>query len=105
MFWNKFLELCNKNNISPNAVGKEIGLSSASITYWKNGSKPRDTAIMKICDYFGLPYDYFDSQNSSCEQILSYNGNTHKTIELPDDITDDDLKLIEFVLEKYKNKA
>lgn len=54
MFWKNFIELCAKHNTSPNAVAKAIGISSASVTYWKNGSRPRDTALKKIADYFNV---------------------------------------------------
>lgn len=61
MFWQKYVELCNSVGKSPNAVAEEIGIkSSGSVTGWKKGSKPRPSVIRKICNYFGLPLEYFD---------------------------------------------
>ena len=61
MFWQKFIELCRKVDKSPNAVAAEIGIkSSGTVTGWKNGSKPRPSIIAAICEYFGLPLEYFD---------------------------------------------
>lgn len=57
MFWENFVKLCNSKNKTPNGVCKELGFSSATATYWKNGSIPRDTAIKKIADYFGVSTD------------------------------------------------
>lgn len=54
MFWDNFVALCAERGVSPNAVTREIGLSSATATNWKNGANPRDTALRKIADYFGV---------------------------------------------------
>ena len=54
MFWNNFVKLCNERGLKPNPVAKELGLSSGSVTAWKNGVTPRDTALQKIAEYFGV---------------------------------------------------
>lgn len=58
MFYEKFLKLCNTNNVRPNTVTKSIGLSTAAATDWKNGSKPRDATLLKVANYFGVTVDY-----------------------------------------------
>lgn len=58
MFWNVYCELCAKENLSPNAAAKEIGISSGAITQWKRGIIPRIGSIHKIADYFGVPVEY-----------------------------------------------
>lgn len=58
MFWNIFLELCNKVSKSPNAIAKELSIPSGSITAWKKGSVPQDRTISKIANYFGVPVEY-----------------------------------------------
>ena len=57
MFWNIFLTLCANNNKSPNAVCKELKLSNATATHWKKGSKPNDTTLKKIANYFNISID------------------------------------------------
>ena len=54
MFWENFLELCEERGKKPNPVAKELGLSSGSVTAWKNGSTPQATTIKKIAEYFGV---------------------------------------------------
>lgn len=54
MFWKNFRDLCDERKTYPNIVAKELGLSSGSVTAWKNGAKPRDTALQKIAEYFGV---------------------------------------------------
>ena len=58
-FWNNFLALCNNVGKSPNAVAKEIGVSSASVSAWKsNGDRiPQDRTLLKVADYFGVTVD------------------------------------------------
>ena len=59
MFWNNYVNLCSKINKSPNAVAKELSLSSGSVTSWKNnGRVPHHTTLIKIADYFGVSVDY-----------------------------------------------
>lgn len=74
MFWENYVELCIKNNTSPNAVAKAIGISSASVTYWKNGSKPRDTALKKIANYFDVSTDYLLGRTTTINEINSHNN-------------------------------
>lgn len=65
-FWNNFLELCNNVGKSPNAVAKEIGVSSATITAWKSKPErvPQDRMLLKISEYFDIPTEQLLSKNA-----------------------------------------
>ncbi len=54
MFWDNFSKLCTKVGKSPNAIGKEIGVSSGTITHWKSGKAPRAATLVTIAEYFGV---------------------------------------------------
>jgi transcriptional regulator with XRE-family HTH domain len=57
-FWNIFFNLCNNEGESPNAVAKKLGISSASVTWWKQGQRnPSARTIKKIADYFDVSVD------------------------------------------------
>lgn len=58
-FWNTYLNLCNAVKKSPNAVAKEIGISSAAISAWKTNSDriPQDRILLKIANYFNVPVE------------------------------------------------
>lgn len=58
MFWSRLLELCNKKGTSPTAVVKLLNIGAGSVTKWKNGTTPRGTTLLKLCDYFGVSVDY-----------------------------------------------
>ena len=77
MFYDEFVRLCNSVSKSPTAVAKEVGLAGAHVTKWKNGSTPTDATIFKICDYFHLPYNYFNENKKEKAAI---------------DVVDDDLR-------------
>ena len=64
MFWQNFLYQCNRVGKSPNAVAAEVGIkSSGSVTRWKNGSAPRDSVLIKLADYFGVPVEELTQEN------------------------------------------
>lgn len=54
MFYDKYIEFCNRIGKTPSAVAKEIGLNEASVTGWKKGSRPRDANLQKVANYFGV---------------------------------------------------
>lgn len=58
MFWKRYSALCSNNGKSPNGVAKEIGLSTAICTKWKNGATPNSEALIKLADYFCVSADY-----------------------------------------------
>jgi transcriptional regulator with XRE-family HTH domain len=59
MFWENFKQLCAQNDITPNAVAKKLGISSGSITAWKNGRMPKLVFLQKLADYFDVTVEYF----------------------------------------------
>ena len=62
MFWDKYVALCNKVKKSPNAVAKEIGISSGAVSGWKTGNAPQAAKLLKIANYFGVPVSYFSEE-------------------------------------------
>ena len=55
MFWENFYALCKLNGTTPNAVCKELNMSTATATHWKNGATPRWNVIKMIADKFEIP--------------------------------------------------
>lgn len=65
MFWETFLSLCNQNSITPNGLAKILGVSSGSITSWKNGRVPHHATLLKIANYFDVSVDYLLSSDNT----------------------------------------
>ncbi len=58
MFWERFRALCTEIGKSPNAVAKDLGLSSATTSQWKRrGSVPSAKTLAKLSSYFGVTAD------------------------------------------------
>lgn len=63
MFYEIYIGLCAEKNISPTKAAVEIGLSNAAPTGWKQGAVPRDSAIQKIAEYFGVSVAYLKGES------------------------------------------
>lgn len=70
MFWDNFYTLCKQHGTSPNAVAKIIGVSSGSVTKWKNGAVPSSKYVSAIADYFGISSDSLLDCTESSVDIL-----------------------------------
>lgn len=57
-FFEVFHQLCREQKTTPNAIAKELGISSGTITNWKNGAVPRISAVQKIADHFNVSVDH-----------------------------------------------
>lgn len=108
-FWNTFVSLCNHIDKSPNAVAKELGISSGSITAWKQDSsrKPQDRMLKKIADYFGisvgylLGYEVQEKNNDALSDIVVRMRRDIKffeTVSLLDKASEEQLSLINSML-------
>ena len=54
MFWENFVNQCEKLEKSPTNVVEELGFKRSAVTSWKNGSLPQVKNRKKIADYFGI---------------------------------------------------
>lgn len=64
--YDKFNQLLETNNVTPYRIHKETGISTATLSDWKNGkSEPKKDKIQKICNFFNVPISYFYDDNTS----------------------------------------
>lgn len=54
MFWDNFVNQCEKIEKSPTVVVEELGFKRSAVTSWKNGALPQLKNRKKIADYFGI---------------------------------------------------
>lgn len=54
-FYDNYVKLCAARKESLTAVSKNIGLSNAAPTGWKNGKMPSKVTLAKLASYFGIP--------------------------------------------------
>ena len=79
MFWDNFIKLCELNNYKPNQIGKELNISSASITKWKNGSLPSAETLVRLADRFEVSTDYLLGRDDYVVNTISNTGTNNGT--------------------------
>lgn len=80
--YDKFEQLLKENNVTPYRVHKETGISTATLSDWKNGkSQPKKDKIEKICEYFNVPLDYFYGEANATELTTKDTKEITKIIE------------------------
>ena len=116
--YEKFEELLRKNNVTPYRVHKETGISTATLSDWKNGkSEPKKDKIEKICDYFNVPLSYFygedldggdkyylNNETAEMAQKLFENRNLRALFDAAQDASPEDLKTTYDMLMALKKK-
>lgn len=70
MFWDNFERLCREQNMSPNAVAAKLGISSGSLTAWKNGRVPRGATLEKLEQYFDVTKAMLFADNEPCSNTM-----------------------------------
>ena len=58
--YKKFADLLEKNNKTAYQVSKDTGVSTATLSNWKNGNyKPKFDKLLILAKYFEVPVEYF----------------------------------------------
>ena len=105
MFWKIFLELCVGNNISPNALAKELKISSGAVTKWKDGSVPHHSTLLKIANYFNVTVEYLLGEVGQKEPPADADGElVSEFAELLNGLTDEQMKSVFDYIEFIKTK-
>lgn len=108
MFFENFSYLCKKIGMSPNAVAKELKLSTATVTKWKKGSTPNNRTLKLIADFFDVTVDELLGTSSNTVQ---FSPQKQKLVALIDQLDEPDMYKLEGILEemlrneKYINAA
>ena len=59
MYYDNFQELCKRKGVKPGTVSRETGISTSTLTAWKQGKyTPKPEKLQKIADYFGVTLEY-----------------------------------------------
>ena len=77
MYYQNFEELCKQRNIKPNKVSKETGVSTATLTSWKQGKyTPKPDKLKLIADFFNVSLEFLmrneDVLWNPVEQTMDY---------------------------------
>ena len=59
MYYENFEKLCKINNVKPGTVSKATGISTATLTSWKQGKyTPKQDKLALIAEFFDVSLDY-----------------------------------------------
>ena len=101
MFYDNFIRLCAKENISPSAAAEEMGFYRSVVTRWGKGGNVRKATLERVANYFGVTVADLIGDDSAQQKKPTAQGDglteTQKyAIELIKSTSDDDIdKLIE----------
>lgn len=83
MFYNKFVQLCQENGISPSKAATLIGFNRSSVSMWKaQGYTPRREILVKIANYFNVSVDYLLGEEDKNKKTTDNDGLTDAEKEL-----------------------
>lgn len=74
MYYENFEKLCKINNVKPGTISKATGISTATLTSWKQGKyTPKQDKLSLIADYFNVSVDYLmtGEENPISDDIVS----------------------------------
>ena len=98
MFWENFINICNKRGLKPTPIIKAAGLASSSIARWQEGAAPNGDSLIKLAKYLNCSIDYlltgnefnksvnFNIKNQELEMIELYHLLPEQTKELVCDL-------------------
>lgn len=60
MFFTRFEELAKEKGKTTTAIGKELGVSPSTMSYWRNNksTSPKPDILAKLAEYFDVSVDY-----------------------------------------------
>ena len=109
-FFDIYSMLCNQNGKSPHSVAKELGISSGSVTWWKQGKIPHAPTLKKIADYFGVTVEYLLGKET--EKPQKEKAPTEEALkvalfggaDVPDELWDKVTEYARFLVEEDRRK-
>ena len=108
-FWERYYELCLENNTKPNPVAAQLGISTATVTRWKNGSYPTAKYLQKLATFFNVSTDYLlgktDKKNEqTATDELPASEELQKLILESSTLSDDEARKVREYVELLKLK-
>lgn len=119
MYYENFERLCNLNNVIPGTVSKATGISTATLTSWKQGKyTPKQDKLQLIADYFNVSLEYLmtgeekeggemyylNEETAKMAQKIFDNKKLHMLFDALQDAEPDDLDAVNSVVLALKRK-
>lgn len=92
MFYENFAFYCTKIGKSESAVAKDVGITSKSVTGWKNGALPRNSTLKKLADYFGITVEELMGTKKEPAGMGELDDVKKQVVELMDDMSQEEIR-------------
>lgn len=113
MYYKTFEALCEERNVRPGTVSRATGISTATLTNWKQGKyTPKLDKLQKIADYFGVTVDYLmtgereeyylNKETAEIAQKIFQNRGMRTLFDAAQNSRPEDLKMAADLLERLK---
>lgn len=103
MFWDNFVNQCEKIEKSPTVVVEELGFKRSAVTSWKNGALPQVKNRKKIADYFGITVEELMGTKKEPAGMGELDDVKKQVVELMDDMSQEEINAL-FTFLKFKAK-
>lgn len=106
MFYDRFLELCQRKGVAPSRAATEAGISKSLVSKWKaNANKePSPDVVRKLADYFGISkFEVLEDAPKQSEESASVNNDAELTAYLEELRTRPEMRML-FQLAKSATK-
>lgn len=110
MFYDIFSNLCIMHKTTPATVAKELEITNAAVSKWRQGAAPRDFTLRKIADYFGVTVDYLlgkdqekkpsETEDLEAVRVALFGGDAEVTPEMWEEVK----QFARFVASKREKK-
>lgn len=84
MFYNNYVNLCNKKGLSPSAAAEAMGFKRSVVSRWAKGTQPRQATLQRIAEYFECNVDDLTAETKKAPS------------EIGERVTDEQLKFALF---------
>ncbi|AIQ45592.1 hypothetical protein R70723_06535 [Paenibacillus sp. FSL R7-0273] len=85
-----FEKLLQKHGVTAYRVAKDTGLTTATITSWKQGKyTPKREKLQKIADYFDVPLEYLMGEESKGQAVTS--KETYPDVQTEEKLTEEEI--------------
>ena len=91
MFWDNFVNQCEKMEKSPTVVVEELGFKRSAVTSWKNGALPQVKNRKKIADYFGITVEELMGTKKEPAGMGELDDVKKQVVELMDDMSQEEI--------------
>ena len=94
MFWDNFVNQCEKIEKSPTVVVEELGFKRSAVTSWKNGALPQVKNRKKIADYFGITVEELMGTKKEPAGMGELDDVKKQVVELMDDMSQEEINAL-----------